>query len=228
MGGMKTTEDALGFDSIVHSVDELVGLQGDASGVARDKIIDHLDRHCRDFIARSPFFLLATADAAGRCDVSPRGGPAGFVEILDDHRLVFADAKGNRLMDSLRNICDTGRAGLLFLIPGLEETLRVNGRACITRDPEILARHVIQEGRPPRLAIGVHVEEAFLHCAKALIRSKLWKPEGWPGLDGLARPAQIWKDHAALTATPVEEIEEMLDDTYANDLYWEPVEAETK
>jgi PPOX class probable FMN-dependent enzyme len=219
---MSTTEDTLGFDLAVASVEELVALQGEASGVARDKIIDRLDGHCRDFIARSPFFLLATADASGRCDVSPRGGPAGFVEVIDEHRLAFADAKGNRLMDSLRNICETGRAGLLFLIPGLDETLRVNGRACITRDPQILSRHVIQEGRPPRIAIGVYVEETFLHCAKALIRSELWHPEAWPGLDGLARPAQIWKDHAALTTMPVEEIEEFLDDEYANDLYWEP------
>ena len=117
----------------------------------------------------------------------------------------------------------TGRAGLLFLIPGLDETLRVNGRASLTRDPEILARHEIQEGRPPRLAIGIEVEEAFLHCAKAFIRSDLWEPESWRSLDGLARPAQIWKDHAVL-ATPAEEIEEYLVEAYANDLYWEPVE----
>jgi predicted pyridoxine 5'-phosphate oxidase superfamily flavin-nucleotide-binding protein len=97
----------------------------------------------------------------------------------------------------------------------------VNGRACVTRDPEILARHEIQEGRPPRLAIGVEVEEAFLHCAKAFIRSGLWEPESWQGLDGLARPAQIWKDHAALS-TPVEEIEELLEDDYENNLYWKP------
>jgi uncharacterized protein len=220
---MTATETALGFRHTVTSLDTLHSLYGGSSEVARDKIIDRLDGHCRDFIARSPFMLLATTGPDGRCDVSPRGGPAGFVEVLDERRLVFADAKGNRLLDSVRNICDTGRAGLLFLIPGLDETLRVNGRACLTQDPTILERHVVQENRPPRLAIGVEVEEVFLHCAKAFIRSELWEPKSWPALEGMARPAQIWKDHARL-ATPVEELQEYVDDAYANDLYWEPVE----
>jgi PPOX class probable FMN-dependent enzyme len=217
--------DGLGFRDVTRSVDELVALLGEPAETVRTKIVGRLDRHCRDFIARSPFFLLATAGRDGSCDVSPRGGPPGFAEVLDDRRLVFADAKGNRLLDSLRNIAETGRAGLLFLVPGLGETLRVNGRACITRDPAILERHVVQEGRPPRLAVGIVVEQAYLHCAKAFIRSELWDPQAWPSLDGMARPAQIWKDHAALTATPVEELESELESGYANDLYWEPVEA---
>jgi hypothetical protein len=212
------------FAHTVTTVEEVRDLYGLPSGVAKDKIIDHLDPHCRDFIARSPFVLLSTADEEGRCDVSPRGGPPGFVETLDEKRLVFCDAKGNKLVDSLRNIVATGRAGLLFLIPGLDETLRVNGRAYLTRDPEILERHEIQEGRPPRLAVGMEVEEAFLHCAKAFIRSDLWNPESWTSLDGLARPAQIWKDHANLATTPVAEIEDMLVEAYANELYWEPEE----
>jgi PPOX class probable FMN-dependent enzyme len=218
---MSTTQRDTAFSDAVRTIDELVETCGVPSEVAQNKIIDRLDSHCRDFIGRSPFFLLATSDPDGRCDVSPRGGPAGFVEVLDEKRLVFADAKGNKLLDSLRNIVQTGRAGLLFLIPGLDETLRVNGRATITRDPEILARHEIQEGRPPRLAVGIEVDEAFLHCAKAFIRSDLWEPETWKTLDGLARPAQIWKDHAALS-TSVQELQEYLDDNYVNDLYWEP------
>lgn len=218
---MTAVERARGFRDVIGSVRELRELHGEPSEVARNKIIDHLDHHCRDFIGRSPFMLLATVDASGRCDVSPRGGPPGFVEVLDEKRLVFADAKGNRLADSLTNIVETGRAGLLFLIPGLDETLRVNGRASVTKDPAVLERHVIQEGRPPRLAIGIEVEEAFLHCAKAFIRSRLWHPESWASLEGLARPAQIWKDHAALP-TPVEEIQEYLDAEYVDELYWRP------
>jgi PPOX class probable FMN-dependent enzyme len=218
---MSTTERAA-FRDVVASLEELQGTYGDPSEVAREKVIDRLDVHCRDFIARSPFVLIATSDANGRCDVSPRGGPPGFVEVLDERRLVFADAKGNKLLDSLRNVVQTGRAGLLFLIPGLAETLRVNGRAWITRDPEILARHEVQEGRPPRLAVGLEVDEAFLHCAKAFIRSDLWKPETWRPLDGLARPAQIWKDHAKLKTMPVEELEDYLVEEYKNSLYWEP------
>ena len=210
------------FEHTITSEEELREIYGHPSEVAQNKIIDRLDRHCRDFIARSPFMLLATTDAVGRCDVSPRGGPAGFVVVLDEKRLVFADAKGNRLVDSLRNIAATGRAGLLFLIPSLEETLRINGRAYLTRDPAILDRHVVQENRPPRVAIGLEVEEAFLHCAKAFIRSKLWEPESWTTREGLARPAQIWKDHAKLATMPLQELEDYLVEEYTNDLYWEP------
>jgi hypothetical protein len=202
------------FRDVVVSLDELVELGGDAGPVIRSKIIDRLDDHCRRFIELSPFFLLATADAGGRCDVSPRGGPPGFVEVLDDHRLAFANAKGNQLIDSMRNIRETGRAGLLFLVPGTGETLRVNGRACLTRDPEILSRHVVQEGKPPSLAVGIEVEEAFLHCAKAFIRSSLWDPEAWPDTAALAKPAQIWKDHMDLPSATLHAVEELVDESY--------------
>jgi PPOX class probable FMN-dependent enzyme len=218
---MSTAAHGLGFENVIGSVDELRSIHGEPIDIARQKIIDRLDVHCRAFIARSPFCLVATYDRDGRCDVSPRGGPAGFVEVLDDRHLVFADAKGNRLADTLSNVVQTGRVGLLFLIPGLAETLRVNGRAVVTRDAGILERHEIQEGRPPRLAIGVEVDEAFLHCAKAFIRSELWEPESWKSLDGLARPAQIWKDHAAIKDS-VQEIEEFLEEDYATNLYWKP------
>jgi PPOX class probable FMN-dependent enzyme len=222
MTGSETTAPgarATGFDHVIETLDELVAVCGEPDGATRSKILDHLDRHCRAIIELSPFCLVGTADAAGRCDVSPRGGPSGFVEVIDARRLVFAEAKGNRLNDSLRNIHETGRIGLLFLIPGMNETLRVNGRACITRDPAILARHVVQEGRPPRVAVGVDVEQAYLHCAKAFIRSSLWKSESWPPLDGLARPAQIWKDHLQLPDLTVEAIEEMERNAYTNELY---------
>ena len=202
------------FDDVVVDLDELIAICGEPAPAITSKIIDHLDPHCRDFISRSPFFLLSTADAAGRCDVSPRGGPPGFVEALDEHRLLFANAKGNQLIDSMRNICQTGRAGLLFLIPGVSETLRINGRACLTRDPEVLSRHVVQEGRPPAIAVGVEVEEAFLHCAKAFIRSSLWQPETWPTVDSMARPAQIWKDHMALPDVTLEAVESLIDESY--------------
>ncbi|HZR90936.1 MAG TPA: MSMEG_1061 family FMN-dependent PPOX-type flavoprotein [Gaiellaceae bacterium] len=205
---------ALGFDHVVSDLEELVELCGLPDEAVRSKVIDRLDRHCRDFIARSPLFLLGTCDAAGRCDVSPRGGPPGFVEVLDDRRLAFGNAKGNRLIDSFRNIRETGRVGMLFLIPGLGETLRVNGRACLTRDPELLARHEIQPGKPPAIAVGVEVEEAFLHCAKAFIRSTLWDPATWPSRDGLARPAQIWKDHMALPDLTVASVEELVEESY--------------
>jgi hypothetical protein len=216
---VSATETAFGFRDVVRSPEELVAIHGEPSEAVRNKVIDHLDAHCRAFIARSPFVLVATVDAGGRCDVSPRGGPAGFVEVLDERRLAFADAKGNKLADTLRNVCQTGRVGMVFLIPGLGETLRVNGRACVTRDPELLARHVVMEGRPPSLAVGVEVEEAFLHCAKALIRSALWEPDTWPSLEGLARPAQIWKDHMALESVTLRDVEELVEHEYRHQLY---------
>ena len=194
------------FENIVGNMEELIAVCGEPAPAITSKIIDHVDPHCRAFIERSPFFLLATTDAVGRCDVSPRGGPPGFVEVLDEHRIVFANAKGNQLIDSMRNICQTGRAGLLFLIPGMSETLRVNGRACLTRDPEILSRHVVQEGRTPDVAVGVEVEEAFLHCAKAFIRSSLWQPETWPAPDTQPSPAEIVHAHVADPELTVEDI----------------------
>ncbi len=213
------------FEGVIDTLEELTTYHGAPNALPQAKLIDHLDQHCRDFIARSPFFTLATSDLDGRCDVSPRGGPAGFVEVLDPKHLAFADAKGNRLADSMRNMVQTGRAGLLFLIPTLSETLRVNGRAVLTRDPELLARHEVIEGKPPRIVIVLEVEEAFLHCAKAFIRSELWEPSSWTTLEGLARPAQIWKDHAELHELPVQDLEDQLAVDYSENLYWEPREA---
>ena len=207
------------FNDLVGSADELASVYGAPSEVVVSKVIDRLDRHCRDFISRAPFVLVATSAADGRCDVSPKGGPPGFVAILDEKRLAVPDAPGNRLIDSLRNIVDAGRAGLLFLIPGLEETLRVNGRAFATRDPGVLELFT-GESRQPKLAIGIEVEEVFLHCAKALKRSGLWNPPAWPDRSGLASAAEIWRDHMALADLTTERVQELVDDDYSNNLTW--------
>ncbi len=204
----------------VSSHADLVELLGQPGELVRAKIIGRLDQHCRDFIALSPFALLGTVGTNGRLDVSPRGGNAGFAEVSEDGgTLIFGDAKGNRLADSLRNIIETRQAGMLFLLPGFGETLRVNGRAHLTRDPTVLERHVGTGSKPPKLAVVVEVEEAFLHCAAAMLRSSLWQPETWGDLDGVASPARIWKDHAA-APQPVEELEVELADGYANDRDW--------
>jgi uncharacterized protein len=216
-GGRIVTEPTE-FRDVVASDDELASLYGPPVEAVTNKIIDRLDQHCRDFIARAPFVLVATADEDGNCDVSPKGGAPGFVQVLDERRLAIPDAPGNRLVYSLRNVFRTRRAGLLFLIPGLEETLRVNGRACLTRDPGLLDRLGGQD-KSPRVAIGVEVDEAFLHCAKAFKRSALWRPADWPELGGLASPAQIWRDHMALEMT-TEDVQEFVDDDYANNLTW--------
>jgi PPOX class probable FMN-dependent enzyme len=205
------------FDHVITTPSELAELYEEPDERPRRKSIAALDVHCRAFIARSPFVLVGTHDADGRCDVSPRGGMPGFVSVLDDTRLVIPDASGNNRLDSVRNVLQSGQIGLLFLIPGLAETLRINGRACITRDSELLAQHVTQ-GKTPKVVIGVDMDEAFLHCAKAFIRSTLWDAGTWPDRDGLARPAQIWKDHIGM-ADPLEEVETWLADDYANRLY---------
>ena len=203
---------------MLSSAEQVTELYGEPVEAVVSKIIDHLDDHCRDFIARSPFVLVATADELGNCDVSPKGGTPGFVSVLDRKRLAVPDAPGNRLTYSLRNVIAGGRVGLLFLIPGLEETLRVNGRGWLTRDADVL-EPLAAEARPPKVAIGVEVEEAFLHCAKAFKRSALWRPAEWPDRTGLASPAQIWRDHMALDMT-TQDVQDFVDDDYENNLTW--------
>ena len=161
------------------------------------KELDHLDRHCRQFIALCPFVLVASSDAQGACDVSPKGGPAGFVRVLEDQRLLIPDAAGNRRLDSLQNMLQNPSVGLLFLIPGLGETLRVNGRVVLTRDPALLDG-LQTGGRPSALALVVTVAQAYLHCAKSILRSGLWSVESWPGPDELPSAAQILNDHIGI------------------------------
>lgn len=170
-----------------------------------DKEIDYIDEHARAFIARSTFALIATSNAAGRCDVSPKGDMPGFVQVLDEKTLVIPDRPGNARADSLRNIIENPHIGMLMIIPGAEWTLRVNGRASIVRDADVLAR-CAANGKPPALAIAVHVEEVFLHCPKCFIRSKLWDAEEWMPEDEQPSWAAILRDHANAQAVPVEAI----------------------
>jgi PPOX class probable FMN-dependent enzyme len=148
---------------------------GEPKELAKKKALDRLDRHCRDFIARSPFLAIGSADGQGRADVSPRGDHPGFVQVLDDRTLVIPDRPGNRRVDTLANLLASPNVGLLFFVPGMNETLRVNGRARITTDPAVLEPLAFQ-GKRPLSALVVSVEEAFLHCAKALLRARLWEP----------------------------------------------------
>jgi uncharacterized protein len=175
------------------------------------KELDHLDRHCRDFIALSPFLLVASANAAGACDVSPKGGPPGFVRVLDDHRLAIPDATGNRRLDGLQNMIENPHVGLVFLMPGMGETLRVNGTVELTRDPALL-EGLETGGKPPALALVVTAEQVYLHCAKCVIRSKLWQPESWP--ESLPSAAEILNDHIGIG--DVDASAAALADSYAN------------
>jgi len=153
---------------------EIIG--GSPNDVVVSKIADHLNPLTRQFVERSPFVCVATARPDGGLDVSPRGDPAGFVRILDERRLLIPDRPGNRIADTLTNLLEDSRVALLFLIPGVGDSFRVNGRATIVEDPELLAASAV-DGKIPKLGIVVDVEEAYTQCSNALIRSDLWNPE---------------------------------------------------
>jgi uncharacterized protein len=159
---------------LIGTVQELEALYDAPSERAVHKQIDRLDEHCRAFIAASPFALLASCGAAG-ADCSPRGDEPGFVQLLDDHTLLLPDRRGNNRLDSLRNIIENPAVALLFLVPGVAESLRVNGQARISRDPALTERFAVR-GRPPATVLVVAVQEAFMQCSKALVRSELWNP----------------------------------------------------
>ncbi|WP_410629829.1 pyridoxamine 5'-phosphate oxidase family protein [Amycolatopsis sp. cmx-4-83] len=182
---------------IIDSHEALRDLIGEAKPITQQKIIDRIDEHARNLIAHSPFVLLATSAPDGSCDVSPRGDPAGSVLVLDDKTLVLADRPGNKLIDSFRNIIDNPHAGLLFLVPGMNETLRVNGRAKLVSDAPFFDSLVVR-GKRPKLAVVVEVEELYMHCAKAFLRSSLWDPATWPDRSTLPTLGTIMRDQMAL------------------------------
>ena len=203
----------------LESVDDLRAVYRPPARGPIDKVIHRLDRHCEEFLAASPFFVLSTAAADGACDGSPKGGPPGFVRVLDEHRLAWADFSGNNRLDSFQNLVTNDQVALLFLIPGLDETLRVNGRAELTTDPDLCERFAI-DGKPARVVVVVTVIEAYIHCAKALRRAGLWSPDGWLPADDLPSAACIVKDHARVDAD-IEVIEAAREQNLRETL-WEP------
>jgi PPOX class probable FMN-dependent enzyme len=162
--------------SIIEDIGEIREIYGEPNERAVKKQLVKLEKHSRAFIAMSPFIVMATCDAEGRCDASPKGDAPGFVHVVDDETLLIPDRLGNNRIDSISNLLQHPRIGLLFLVPGIRETLRVNGRAQITVDPDLLEACTAQ-GKLPRSAILVTAEEVYFHCGKALIRSDLWNPE---------------------------------------------------
>lgn len=199
----------------------LRALYAPTSELAAKKCIYRLDKHCRALIARSPFLCLGTRGTDGMADVSPRGDPPGFVKVLDDKTLAIPDRPGNNRLDSLSNIIADPAVGLLFLVPGFDETLRVNGRARITTNPELLHTMAVKD-RAPRLAIVVTISEAFLHCAKAFRRSRLWDPEARQDRSELPSLANIILDQT--TGVPEDrdemaEIDAELEASYRRSMY---------
>lgn len=198
----------------IETLDELTAIYRSPGERAVGKQLDHLDAGMEAFIERSPFLVLATSDGAGSLDASPRGGPPGFVRQLDHRHIAIPDLNGNNRLDSYRNIVTQGRAGVLMIVPGKDETLRINGPAAITTDPEILAGFTT-ELRPPKAAVVIETAEVYGHCAKAFKRAKLWDPSSWADLadapDLAAMYACLWSiDEPAMRDTLVQ--------TYDNDL----------
>ncbi|MDA9774615.1 pyridoxamine 5'-phosphate oxidase family protein [Saprospiraceae bacterium] len=188
--------------------EQLRELYGWPSGRAKDKVISQLEKHTINFIKKSPFFVLSTYGEDGRADASPRGGKAGFVKLIDDSTIIFPDAKGNNIVDSLMNIVDTGRVGCLFFIPGIDETLRLNGKATISTDPTYI-KMFSEERIPVKSCVIVEIDELFLHCAKAFMRSKLWTNTYRVERPGFPTLGQMLNDQLGATG-PLESQEDMV------------------
>lgn len=170
---------------------ELVGLPHEA---VANKSIARIDDHVRNYLRQSPLFFLSTSSAEGTCDVSPRGDAPGFVHVLDERRLLFPERPGNKRVDSLLNIISNPHVGMLFLIPGLEEVLRINGRACVIRSHERFEQ-MQWNGKTPPLGVLVQVEECFVHCPRALKQAKLWDTESWGPQEELPSIKDMFQAH---------------------------------
>jgi uncharacterized protein len=195
------------YDEIIATQSRLRELSKQPSERAKRKIIDHIDGICRRFIAACPFVLVASRGADGRLDISPKGDPSGFVAVLDEKTLAIPDRPGNHRHDTFENLLVHREVGLLFLIPGNGDTLRVSGKGRIVRDGALQTRLAV-DGKAPNLVLVVTVEEAFMHCQKSLVRSALWAPEGWPDRSGVPTLAEAIIAHArpAESATEIEAI----------------------
>jgi PPOX class probable FMN-dependent enzyme len=181
--------------AMISSESELRALHAAPTERAVRKELDRLDRHCRRFIALSPFLVMATADADGHLDATPRGGDPGFVEVADDCTLLLPDRPGNNRLDSLTNLTERPDVGLIFMIPGVDETLRVNGVAELRTDPGLAQRFQVSR-RPPAIVLRITVRQAYLHCAKALMRSRLWDPDARIDRTELPTMGEMMRDHA--------------------------------
>lgn len=205
------------FSDVITSQSELRQLLGQPSERAVAKELDHLDQHCQTFIARSPFLLISSSNAAGHLDISPKGDPAGFVRVLDDRTIAIPDRKGNRRADTFNNVIENPQVGLYFLVPGYQESLRVTGTARVVRDSWLL-ESMAERGVVPALALVVAVRDAFYHCAKCVIRSGLWDPQNWGDVSGMPTLGKVLADQTRSTLA-VPEIEAQIAESYVKNLY---------
>jgi len=201
---------------LIENPERLRELYGAPSGRSLKKQLTKFDKHCRAFIARSPFLVIASSDPSGRCDASPKGDAPGFVHVLDDETLLIPDRLGNNRVDTIGNLLVRPGVGLIFFVPGINETLRVNGRARITTDPAVLEPLAVN-GKVPRSGILVTAEEIYFHCGKALIRSDLWNPEKRLRRSEFPSLGHILADQTG--GISVEESERLTAESYKTRLY---------
>lgn len=199
---------------MIRTIEELYQLYPEPKGRALKKQLSRLDRHCQRFIELSPFLVIATGNASG-FDASPRGGAAGFVKVVDDLTLMIPDAPGNNRLDSLKNIIETGRVGLLFFVPGVDETLRINGVAHLSVEESKLQLFATEQ-RVPKVVVEVTVEEAYFHCAKAIMRSQLWADESQRERSVLPTMGQMLQEQIGSSGAP--ETQEEMVARYKRDL----------
>ena len=209
---------ALDFREVISSLEGLEAVLGRPGPRVLAKVTNTIDALSRDFVARSPFVLVASSDGEGNFDVSPKGDPPGFVRVLDGGRaLAIPERPGNRRADTFRNVLRNPKVGLIFLVPGKAETLRVSGTATIVRDAAVREEMALG-GKVPELALVVSVREAFVHCTKCVVRSHLWEPEHWPSLDGVPSLAEMMVTHGKLADT-VAEMQAVIDNDASTRLY---------
>ena len=205
------------FTEVVETMDALREIIGVPAQRSLDKVQSEIDDITAAWIAASPFLLIATSDAEGNMDVSPKGDPAGFVQVLDSKTLLIPDRPGNRRIDTLGNILQNPHVGLIFLVPGKQETMRVNGRAQIVRDVALRERFPVN-GKLPALLIAVHVDEVFIHCAKCIIRSSLWDAYETPASEAVPSMAETLIKQAKMKES-LEEVQVLIDHSYTETLY---------
>jgi PPOX class probable FMN-dependent enzyme len=201
----------------ISTSEELRSVYGRPGERAVRKELKRLDGHCRNFISSSPFVLIGSSDGCGNADVTPKGDRPGFVAILDDTTIAIPDRPGNNRLDTLENVLVNPAVGLLFVVPGMNETLRINGEARLTLDAGLRERLAVQ-GRLPASVMVVRVRAAYMHCAKAFMRSKLWDPESWPDRSTLPSLGRILADQIALGQT-AEETDRQLDEAYRHSMW---------
>lgn len=209
------------IDSSPHTIsspDELWALVGEPHPRVLEKELPALDERAVAFIGTSPFLVLATTGADGSCDSSPKGGRPGFVHVLGERRLLIPEFPGNRRFDGVQNLVERPGIALLFFVPGITETLRVNGFARLTREPALLELCAV-DGRQPWFVADVEVRQAFSHCAKALLRSDLWKPETWPDADEVRSPSRSIAEAAIEQHRPESAVRREVEEEYRPELY---------